>query len=102
AKAICGFLDITGNIQFCNRGFNQLSISERPEFVGYVMQNPNHMISEKMIYDEVALGLRARGMKESDIKIRVENVLKICGLYAFRNWPIAALSYGQKKRVTIA
>ncbi|AWE65159.1 ABC transporter family protein [Staphylococcus aureus] len=60
------------------------------------------MISEKMIYDEVALGLRARGMKESDIKIRVENVLKICGLYAFRNWPIAALSYGQKKRVTIA
>ncbi|HHZ8374087.1 TPA: ABC transporter ATP-binding protein [Staphylococcus aureus] len=102
AKAICGFLDITGNIQFCNRGFNQLSISERSEFVGYVMQNPNHMISEKMIYDEVALGLRARGMKESDIKIRVENVLKICGLYAFRNWPIAALSYGQKKRVTIA
>lgn len=101
AKAICGFLDITGNIQFCNRGFNQLSISERSEFVGYVMQNPNHMISEKMIYDEVALGLRARGMKESDIKIRVENVLKICGLYAFRNWPIAALSYGQKKRVTI-
>ncbi|MCG3082919.1 ATP-binding cassette domain-containing protein, partial [Pseudomonas aeruginosa] len=72
AKAICGFLDITGNIQFCNRGFNQLSISERSEFVGYVMQNPNHMISEKMIYDEVALGLRARGMKESDIKIRVE------------------------------
>lgn len=51
-----------------------------------------------MIYDEVALGLRARGMKESDIKIRVENVLKICGLYAFRNWPIVALSYGQKKR----
>ncbi len=50
-----------------------------------------------MIYDEVALGLRARGMKESDIKIRVENVLKICGLYAFRNWPIAALSYGQKE-----
>ncbi|HHW9260312.1 TPA: ABC transporter ATP-binding protein [Staphylococcus aureus] len=102
AKAICGFLDITGNIQFCNKGFNQLSISERSEFVGYVMQNPNHMISEKMIYDEVALGLRARGMKESDIKIRVENVLKICGLYEFRNWPIVALSYGQKKRVTIA
>ncbi|MBE5676035.1 ABC transporter ATP-binding protein [Staphylococcus sp. SS87] len=102
AKAICGFLDITGNIQFCNKRFNQLSISERSEFVGYVMQNPNHMISEKMIYDEVALGLRARGMKESNIKTRVENVLKICGLYEFRNWPIVALSYGQKKRVTIA
>ncbi len=78
-----------------------MSISERSEFVGYVMQNPNHMISEKMIYDEATLGLRARGMKESDIKIRVENVLKICGIYAFRNWPIAALSYGQRGHYSI-
>ena len=28
--------------------------------------------------------------------------MKICGLYEFRKWPISALSYGQKKRVTIA
>ena len=33
---------------------------------------------------------------------RVEDTLKVCGLYPFRNWPVNALSFGQKKRVTIA
>ena len=66
------------------------------------MQNPNQMISKSMIFDEVALGLKVRGVDESEIKTRVHEALKICGLYEFRNWPISALSYGQKKRVTIA
>ena len=66
------------------------------------MQNPNQMISKTQIFDEVALGLRNRGIPEEEIRPRVEETLKICGLYPFRNWPISALSYGQKKRVTIA
>jgi energy-coupling factor transport system ATP-binding protein len=32
----------------------------------------------------------------------VHDALKICGLYPFRNWPVNALSFGQKKRLTIA
>lgn len=79
-----------------------LSIKERGDRVGYVMQNPNQMISKAMIYDEVALGLQVRGLPEEEIKEKVYETLKICGLYPFRNWPISALSYGQKKRVTIA
>lgn len=67
-----------------------------------VMQNPNHMISKTMIFDEVALGLISRGVPEAEIKERVLKTLKICGLYPYRNWPISALSFGQKKRVTIA
>lgn len=67
-----------------------------------MMQNPNQMISKSMIFDEVALGLRNRGVPEEEIRPRVEQTLKICGLYPFRNWPVSALSYGQKKRVTIA
>ena len=66
------------------------------------MQNPNQMISQTMIFDEVALGLRTRGVKEEEIRPRVENTLRICGLWPFRNWPVSALSFGQKKRVTIA
>ncbi len=64
--------------------------------------NPNQMISTNMIFDEVALGLRLRGVDEQEIETRVYETLKICGLYEFRNWPISALSFGQKKRVTIA
>ena len=66
------------------------------------MQNPNQMLSKTMIYDEVAFGLRVRGVSEKEIEERVLETLKICGLYRFRNWPISALSFGQKKRVSIA
>ena len=102
AKAICGFITTDG--QYTSRGedIKQESVKERAERVGYVLQNPNQMISTNMIFDEVALGLRLRGVAEEDIKERVYQALKTCGLYEFRKWPISALSYGQKKRVTIA
>ena len=102
SKVICGMeTEDSGQITFNGSDFTALSIKERAEHVGYVMQNPNQMISNIMIFDEVAMGLRLRGVPEDEIKIRVEKTLEICGLYKMRNWPISALSYGQKKRVTI-
>ncbi len=103
SKLICGFYKQTsGEILLNNRDITNDSIKERAEKIGIVMQNPNQMISKTMIYDEVALGIKFRGFKDEDIKERVYETLKICGLYEYRNWPISALSYGQKKRVTIA
>ncbi len=102
SKVICGMeKEDGGEIFFLGQNFADLSIKERAEHVGYVMQNPNQMISKVLIFDEVAMGLRLRGVPEEEIKERVEKALKICGLYKMRNWPISALSYGQKKRVTI-
>lgn len=103
AKLICGFnRPDKGLIKINGKDYSDLSIKEIAENVAYVMQNPNQMISKAMIYDEVALGLRFRGIDEEEIRDRVERVLKICGLDSFIDWPISALSYGQKKRVTIA
>ena len=108
SKAICGFIQPQeGSIVLYKEdgeeiNLKDLSIKERADYVGYVMQNPNQMISQVMIFDEVALGLVKRGYAEDEIKERVDKTLKICGLYPFRSWPISALSYGQKKRVTIA
>lgn len=103
SSLICGFLKpISGRILLDGKDIAPLSIKERGEKIGLVMQNPNQMISKAMIYDEVALGLAVRGVPEEEIKERVYDTLKICGLYPFRNWPISALSFGQKKRVTIA
>lgn len=102
-KLICGFYKPTsGNLLLENSDMSHLSIKQRSEAIGMVMQNPNQMISKPMLYDEVALGLRLQGLDEIAIKERVYETLKICGLYGMRNWPISALSYGQKKRVTIA
>ena len=102
AKALCGFVPSQGKLTYKGQDISQDSIVERSERIGFVLQNPNQMISQTMIFDEVALGLRLRGIEETEVEERVHEVLKTCGLYSFRKWPISALSFGQKKRVTIA
>lgn len=103
SKVLCGFeIPQKGTLTLSGEDLSAYSIKERADRIGYVMQNPNQMISKTGIFDEVALGLRNRGVPEEEVKPRVEKVLKTCGLYPFRNWPVSALSYGQKKRVTIA
>src|SRR5690625_3540436 len=103
AKLICGFVRPTsGTVLIEDQNIHSWSIKEIADKVGFIMQNPNNMISKTMIYDEAALGLENRGWKEEEIQEKVYDVLKICRLYPFRNWPISALSYGQKRRVTIA
>ncbi|MEH7238743.1 ABC transporter ATP-binding protein [Bacillus sp. JJ1562] len=103
SKLICGFeKPSSGRIFFSGQDITKDTIKERSLRIGMVMQNPNHMISKHMIYDEVALGLVIRSLPEDEVRERVEKTLKVCGLYPFRKWPISALSFGQKKRVTIA
>lgn len=102
AKALCGFVPSQGKLTYEGQDISRDSIAERSERIGFVLQNPNQMISQTMIFDEVALGLRLRGIEEAEVEERVHEVLKTCGLYSFRKWPISALSFGQKKRVTIA
>lgn len=103
AKLICGFEKLkSGRVLLNGTDLAPLGIAKRAGHIGYVMQNPNQMISKTMIYDEVALGLQPLELAEGEMRQRVEETLKICGLYPFRNWPISALSFGQKKRVTIA
>ena len=102
-KLVCGF-EKTSDGKICYKGedITDYSIRKRAANIGYVMQNPNQMISQAMIFDEVAMGLKNSGLSEEEIKEKVYSTLKICGLHEFRNWPISALSFGQKKRVTIA
>ena len=103
SKLICGFeTPDAGEIFLNGKPLAEENIRRRARHIGYVMQNPNQMISKTMIYDEVALGLQRSGLTEEQIREKVEATLKVCGLYPFRNWPISALSFGQKKRVTIA
>lgn len=103
SKLICGFeTPDAGEIFLNGRSLAEENIRRRAQHIGYVMQNPNQMISKTMIYEEVALGLQRSGLTEEQIREKVDATLRVCGLYPFRNWPISALSFGQKKRVTIA
>ena len=103
SKLICGFeTQDSGEIYLNGKDLKDENIRRRAKHIGYVMQNPNQMISKTMIYDEVAMALQGSGLTEKQIQEMVEDTLKVCGLYPFRNWPVSALSFGQKKRVTIA
>ena len=103
SKLICGFeTQDSGEIYLNGKDLKDENIRRRAKHIGYVMQNPNQMISKTMIYDEVAMALQGSGLTEEQIQEKVEDTLKVCGLYPFRNWPVSALSFGQKKRVTIA
>ncbi len=103
SKVVCGFeRQQEGTLRFDGFDLSALTIKERADHIGYVMQNPNQMLSKVQIFDEVALGLVTRGVSETEQRRRVEDALRVCGLYPFRKWPVSALSFGQKKRVTIA
>ncbi len=103
AKILCGFeKPDRGIIRLRGRDIAPDSVKARADHIGYVMQNPNQMISRAMIWDEAAAGLVARGMPADEITRRVDDALTVCGLRPFRKWPVSALSYGQKKRLTIA
>ena len=103
AKLLCGFeKPNSGRIMLNGRDMADDSITERARHIGYVMQNPNQMICESMIFDEAAFGPRNRGFTETEVTERVERALNICGLYPFKTWPVSALSFGQKKRLTVA
>lgn len=103
SNLITGFYPLqTGQLLWQGRSLSEESIKERADKIGYVLQNSNQMLSKNMIYEEVALGLVNRGVAPEVIEKKVIETLKVCGLYEFRNWPISALSHGQKRRVAIA
>ena len=103
AKLLCGIIRPSeGEIIFNGKNYLEFSIKELAKFIGYVMQNPNQMLVKDMIRDELELALKLNNFDEELINKRVEETLKMTGLYSMRNWPVAVLSYGQRKRVTIA
>ncbi|MGQ0438769.1 ABC transporter ATP-binding protein, partial [Bacillus sp. B-TM1] len=91
-----------GKISLKGEDISSWSIRKRGEVISYVMQNPNHMITQATVMEEISFSLQLKKFSKEEIKLRAEETLKICGLFPFRNWPIQALSYGQKKRLTIA
>ena len=103
ARVICGFERATGGrLRIGGVDAHGWSLTERGERVGFVLQEPGQMISQPQVTEEIALGLRARGLGREESEGRTAAVLEICGLRPFRSWPVSALSHGQRKRVTIA
>ena len=103
ARLICGIeRPRAGSIRINGADSKTMSVKEIGAEIGYVMQNPNQMLVKDIIKDEVELALRLRNLPEDEVKKRAEETLRTCELYRMRNWPVDAVSYGQKKRITVA
>lgn len=103
AKLLVGVIrPDTGKILLDGKDAKAFSIAEIANRIGYVMQNPNAMLVKHLIRDEVALALTLRKKTPEVIEAAVNEALSITGLLPMAHWPINALSYGQKKRLTVA
>lgn len=103
AKLLTGIIRPTsGKITLSGNDTKDMTVKGIGEKVGYVMQDPNTMIVKDIIKDEVGLALTLRNESKELIEERVKNALETCNLYPMRNWPVDSISYGQKKRVTVA
>ncbi len=103
AKLLTGIIrPSSGTIKVKGKDTSSMSVKEIGEIVGYVMQDPNTMLVKDIIKDEVGLALTLRKAPEKTIEEKVRVALETCGLYRMRNWPVDSISYGQKKRVTVA
>lgn len=103
AKMLSGILrPQSGSVEIKGENYLKFSIKEIGTMIGYVMQNPNNMLVKDIIKEEVALGLQMHKRPQEEIDKNIEEALKMCKLWPMRNWPISSVSYGQKKRITIA
>ena len=70
--------------------------------VGYVFQNPDHQIFEQSVADEVAFGLKLKGISEHKAKRMVEDALYAVGLMGLEDEDPFILTKGQRQRIAVA
>lgn len=103
AKLICGLCRPSqGAVYLAGEDYRNLTVREIGGMAGYVMQDPNQMLVKDIIKDEVELALELRGFPAEEIARRGRAALEACELYRMRNWPTGTVSYGQRKRITVA
>ncbi|MFL0269089.1 energy-coupling factor ABC transporter ATP-binding protein [Candidatus Clostridium radicumherbarum] len=70
--------------------------------VGFVFQNSEVQLFCADVYDEIAFGPRQMGMREDEVKKRVEDTLKLLKIEELKDRQPYHLSGGEKKKVAIA
>jgi energy-coupling factor transport system ATP-binding protein len=78
------------------------SVGELARRVGYLFQHPEHQIFCATVREEVAFGPRNQGLAPPELEARVEAALERFDLSTVSAQPPAILSYGLRRRVTLA
>lgn len=70
--------------------------------VGIVFQDPDSQLFSASVYQEISFGPLNLGLTEETVRDRVNQAMTATGINELKDKPTHLLSYGQKKRVTIA
>ncbi|WP_418791898.1 energy-coupling factor ABC transporter ATP-binding protein [Phosphitispora sp. TUW77] len=93
-----------GTVRFNGKDvvYNKKQLLELRKNVGIVFQDPDSQLFSASVYQEISFGPLNIGLTEKTVRERVEQAMTATGINELKDKPTHMLSYGQKKRVTIA
>ncbi len=103
AKLLVGLLrPESGQISIDGQALEQLPVSERARLVGFVFQNPDHQLFSATVGQELGLGPRNLELSDEQTQLRIEQAAAEFGLRDMLEQRVGALSYGQRKTLSLA
>ena len=91
-----------GRVLLDGRDTRSVRVAVLAQTVGYVFQNPDHQIFAATVEEEIAFGLRLRGLPPAEVAQRVAEALDRFRLTPHAHLPPAVLGSGQRRQVTLA
>ncbi|MBS7648826.1 ATP-binding cassette domain-containing protein [Candidatus Bathyarchaeota archaeon] len=102
-KHFVGLLKPTkGEVFVVGKNTKEARASELSRNVGLVLQNPDHQLFATTAREEVEFGPRNLGLSEDEVKQRVEEALHLVGLKKYEDLFPFRLSFGDRKKLTVA
>ena len=92
----------SGRVLVNGRDTRQASVAEIASTLGYVFQNPSHMLFASTVHDELAFGPKNLKHSPEQIEQEAKHALDVVNLSDKLQDPPLSLSFGQQKRVSIA
>ncbi len=101
-RLIAGLQKATkGTVMLNGKDASKLRMSDISKIVGYVFQDPDQMILNTTVLSEVTFSPRIRGEDKSSSEKRAEELLRMFGLYSYKDETPHRLSVGQRRLLTI-
>jgi energy-coupling factor transport system ATP-binding protein len=91
-----------GQVRVAGEDTAQRSVGELARQVGFLFQHPEQQIFGRTVWEELAFGPRNLGLSPASVEARVEAALARFELAAVADSPPAILSYGLRRRITLA
>lgn len=97
-----GILKGTGVVKIFDTGIADKFLPEIRRKVGLVFQDPDNQLFMPTVFDDVAFGPLNMGLKQGEAEGAVRRALKEVDMLSAIKKPSHHLSFGEKKRVSIA